>query len=85
MFQQNVAEKNFWSSEKSVKARGCLAIAVSEEQISRRWQLGCQVNITNLEIKNLPKKSCFLHKSSQETRLKDFSGSPKVTKTLSRC
>ena len=48
MFQQNVAEKN-WSSQKSVKARGCLAIAVSGEQVSRRWQLGCQVKNTNLE------------------------------------
>ena len=34
-------KKKFWSSEKSARARRCLAIGVLEEQGFRRWQLGC--------------------------------------------
>ena len=67
-----------------MKASHYLANVVSEQQGSRRWQLGRWKN-TNLETKFLPRKSCFLDKYSQKTRLKEFSRSPKVTWPLRRC
>ena len=72
MLKENIAEKKFWSSEKSARAGRCLAIGVSEEQGFRRWQLGCSVKSMILEIKITPRKTRFLEKSSQKTRLKFF-------------
>ena len=46
---------------------------------------GVESRKTNPETKNLPKKLCFLDNFSQETRLDDFSFSPKVTWTFKRC
>ena len=39
-FKQNVAEKEYLSSQKSAKASRCLAVVVSEQEGSKKWQLG---------------------------------------------